>query len=161
MRKLFTSAAILVLSSLLATAAQAQAAFASNDEYRASYSNPRAEKPADREPSAGGSIVYYGRVFSPEGPLPGAIISHAPSKQMVVCNENGEFTLTLPLNSGQQKATISFAGFADETLLLSPADPVFAIELTQTQSIKMAKGQDLKNYMKTAHRQIKKERRRL
>jgi hypothetical protein len=125
----------------------------------ASSNSSRTTTPAAL-PTANELTVYYGRVFSPEGPLPGAVVELA-NKHMVVCNADGEFRLSLPTKSGPHRVTVSFAGYADETLILSPNDPVFVVELTQKQHIKLAKGQDLKNYMRTAHRQIKKERRRL
>jgi hypothetical protein len=102
------------------------------------------------------TVVLHGRVLSPSGVLPGAVVKLAGSDQRVVSNADGEFNLLMPAEAEPQSATISYAGFIDETVLLSSTELMPTVQLSKPRVIKVKRSQRLKTYMKTARRQIKK-----
>jgi hypothetical protein len=78
-----------------------------------------------------------------------------------VTNAAGEFSLTLPANSGAVQLLVSYGGFADERMTLAPTENSATLNLTTPQVIKMARRQQMKAYSKTAQRQVKRTLRRL
>jgi hypothetical protein len=107
------------------------------------------------------SIVFIGHVISPQGALPGAVVEVVGTQLSAVTNADGEFSLTLPASSAPVKLLVSYAGFADETKTISPADRSTTFELTTVQEIKIARRQQMKAYSKTAQRQVKRTLRQL
>lgn len=117
----------------------------------ASYAAPTAESPA-----APATVLLRGRVLSPTGVLPGAVVKLTATSQRTVTNANGEFNLALPADGSPQPATVSFAGFADEAVLLSARNATTTVTLTRRQVIKVKRSQRLKVYLRTARRQARK-----
>ncbi|SFQ57562.1 carboxypeptidase-like regulatory domain-containing protein [Hymenobacter arizonensis] len=105
--------------------------------------------------------VFVGYVVSPQGALPGAVVEVIGTQLSAVTDANGAFSLTLTTNSAPVKLLVSYAGFADETKTVSPADQSTTVELTTVQEIKVARRQQMKAYSKTAQRQVKRTLRQL
>ncbi|MDO7845493.1 carboxypeptidase regulatory-like domain-containing protein [Hymenobacter sp. M29] len=147
--------AVLVTSALFCNSfgAQAQAVYASSSAY-----TPR---PAGSPREDGTTHTFIGRVVNPDGALPGAVISVVGTKEMAVSNSNGEFSLLLPATNAPVKLTVSYAGFADETVSVQPDSPDTTLRLASPQPIKVGRKQELKAYMKTAHREARRSLRRL
>ncbi|MDO7876880.1 hypothetical protein Q5H93_19195 [Hymenobacter sp. ASUV-10] len=106
---------------------------------------------------AAGLSLLRGHITSPVGILPGAIVELTTTKQRCVSNAAGEFSILLPADGTPQEATVSFAGFADEMVILSIEAPDPVIEIKKPQTIKVRREQRLESYLKTARRQSKKE----
>lgn len=133
--------------------AQAQTIYASSSAYSPRPASPPAE--------AGATRVFAGRVVNPDGPLPGAVINVVGTKEMAVTNSNGEFRVLLPATSAPVPLTVSYGGFADETVTVQPDSPDTTLRLASPQPIKVGRKQELKSYMKTAHREVRRSLRRL
>jgi hypothetical protein len=132
---------------------RAQAVYASSSAY-----TPR---PASSAREDGATRTFVGRVVNPDGALPGAVITVVGTKEMAVSNSNGEFSVLLPATSAPVKLTVSYAGFADETVSVQPDSPDTTLRLASPQPIKVGRKQELKAYMKTAHREARRSLRRL
>ncbi|MFD2719744.1 carboxypeptidase regulatory-like domain-containing protein [Hymenobacter monticola] len=142
--------AVLTLNSFTA---QAQAVYASSSAYTPrTASSPRED---------GATRTFIGRVVNPDGPLPGAVIKVVGTKEMAVSNSNGEFSVLLPVTAAAVPLTVSYAGFADETVSVQPDSPDTTLRLASPQPIKVGRKQELKAYMKTAHREVRRTLRRL
>ena len=134
-------------------AAQAQAVYASSSVYTPRLaSSPRED---------GTTRTFIGRVVNPDGALPGAVITVVGTKEMAVSNSNGEFSVLLPATSAPVKLTVSYGGFADETVSVQPDAADTTLRLASPQPIKVGRKQELKAYMKTAHREARRSLRRL
>ncbi|MBF9141219.1 carboxypeptidase-like regulatory domain-containing protein [Hymenobacter properus] len=152
-RSLLLLAFLIGLLTLNGISAQAQAVYASSSAY-----TPRSAS-APREDGA--TRTFIGRVVNPDGALPGAVITVAGTKEMAVSNSNGEFSVLLPATSSPIKLTVSYGGFADETVSVLPDSPDTTLRLASPQPIKVGRKQELKAYMKTAHREVRRSLRRL
>jgi hypothetical protein len=106
-------------------------------------------------------MIVYGRVEGLTGPLPGAVIKVNNSKLVAVTNSKGEFRMEVPADSGPLPAVASYAGYADVPVVLEPTNPSSTVKLTSPRVIKVKRKQQLKKYMKTAHRQARQSMRRL
>jgi hypothetical protein len=157
-------ASILLAASLLTFAlglntAQAQTgkAFASNTAFvsAASSNAPREVKKAPA------TTVFTGHVVSPAGALPGAVVAVVGTDLSAVTNAAGEFSLALPAGSAPVQLLVSYAGFADEKMSVSPTGQSATLKLTTPRVIKMARRQQMKAYSRTAQRQIKRTLRKL
>ena len=115
----------------------------------------KANDTADVVVKAPAKRVIYGKVVCPTGPLPGAVVKLASSKQTAVTNSNGEFRFTVPADSGPMAATASYAGYVDVPVTLAPAEDDHTVQLTTPHIIKVGRKQQLKKYMKSAHRQVR------
>ncbi|MDO7849992.1 carboxypeptidase regulatory-like domain-containing protein [Hymenobacter convexus] len=133
--------------------ARAQAVYASSTAY--------APRPASSPREDGATRTFIGRVVNPEGALPGAVIKVVGTKEMAVSNANGEFSVLLPATSASVQLVVSYAGFADETVSVHPDSPDTTLKLASPQPIKVARKQELKAYLKTAHREARRSLRRL
>lgn len=100
-------------------------------------------------------MIVYGRVESPTGPLPGAVIRANNSKLAAVTNAKGEFRLEVPAGSGPLAAMASYAGYEDVPVVLEATNPASTVKLTSPRVIKVKRKQQLKKFMKTAHRQAR------
>lgn len=124
---------------------------------------PRSAQTSDTTvatPAAPAIVVIYGRVESPTGPLPGAVVK-LNDKQAAVTNARGEFSLKVPATSEPLPITVSYAGYADVATTLSPLSTTNTVQLTVPRVIKVARKSQLKAYMKTSHRQMRRTLRRL
>lgn len=136
-----TPESLLAVNSATAAAVLAPAPIPAND--------PTEGKPA--------TVLLTGRVLSPAGRLPGAVVTLTGTKLKAVTNENGEFNLSVPAGSATMSLTTSYAGFLDETVTLLPDAAPLTLSLTRPQAIKVARRQQLKAYLKTARKQVKKQ----
>ena len=144
-------ASILLSTCTLHTnAASAQAVFASNAAYTTGDSG---ETPHPTE-AAKEKIVLAGKITNPAGPLPGAVVILTATKQMAVTNADGEFEFVVPANAGALQALVTYAGYADEPMTLNAAAES-TVSLTNARVIVVARKQQLKNYLKTARKQVK------
>ena len=105
-------------------------------------------------------VVIYGRVESPTGPLPGAVVK-LNDKQAAVTNARGEFSLKVPATTEPLPITVSYAGYADVATTLSPLSATNTVQLTAPRVIKVARKSQLKAYMKTSRHQMRRTLRRL
>lgn len=151
MRSFPSLAAITFLTCLpaLTATAQAQTAFASSAKYTSggSATAPAATEPAER-------MVLSGKITNPTGPLPGAVVILTASKQMAVTNADGEFEFVVPANAGPLAARVTYAGFADEAMTLNAATDA-TVNLANATVVVVARRQQLKFYLKTARKQVK------
>lgn len=102
------------------------------------------------------TLDLRGQIVGPEGPLPGAIITLKSVGTSAVTNSNGMFLLRVPAGP-LLPATVSFAGFEDEDITLDPNTQDATLRLSTSHPIKVKRKQSLKAYMKTAHKQARRE----
>jgi hypothetical protein len=140
----------------LGSTAQAQLAFASNKPYTTSKGSVSA---ATKE--VVGEVIVSGKITNPAGALPGAVVILKDTKQMAVTNADGEFQFVVPANSGPLRAVVTYAGYADEETTLDTTAEGSTVNLANARVIVVARRQQLKKYIKTAHKQMRRELRRL
>ena len=158
MRQLF-SAALLSCVALLAASpasAQAQGSYAAlTSGYETTTSaGPVGNGTAVTAPEATATMVLTGHVKTAAGPLPGAVVKVANSSEMAVTDADGSFHLTVPVSTHPVQATASYAGFADQPVVLDATSS--DVSLSVVHVIKIAKKQQLKTYLKTARKQVRK-----
>jgi CarboxypepD_reg-like domain len=131
--------------------ANAQSRPADNNVYAAiaPYHSP------PTSPSHSEQLVISGRITNTTGGLPGAVIILNGTKQMTVTNANGEFEITVPANSGPLPARVTYAGYADEAIVLNGTEGASTVNLANGTVIVVASRQRLKAYLKTARRQVR------
>ena len=135
---------LLVVGLTCATpAVQAQGLLASNSPYPTSGHVP--------------TIAIAGLITSPDGPLPGAVVTLLETGQMAVTNADGEFQFAVPVGSHILKAVVSYAGYANETITLNADDAESTATLADEQRIAVPRRQQLKFYLRTARREAHRE----
>ncbi|MFC6223497.1 carboxypeptidase-like regulatory domain-containing protein [Hymenobacter artigasi] len=102
-------------------------------------------------------MVLMGKITNPAGPLPGAVVILTASKQMAVTNADGEFEFEVPANAGALDAVVTYAGYADEKMTLNASADESTVSLTNARVIVVSRKQQLKRYLKTAHKQVKRD----
>jgi hypothetical protein len=102
-------------------------------------------------------MMLIGKITNPAGPLPGAVVILTGTKQMAVTNADGEFEFEIPANAGALQAVVTYAGYADEAMTLNGAAEESTVSLTDARVITVSRKQQLKHYLKTAHKQVKRE----
>ena len=100
-------------------------------------------------------MTLIGKITNPTGPLPGAVVVLTDTKQMAVTNADGEFEFEVPANAGAIDAVVTYAGYADEKMTLNAAADESTVSLTNAHVIVVSRRNQLKKYLKTAHKQIK------
>ena len=135
---------------LFNSSAQAQAVFASSNAYVSTSDTSN----GPTTPAAG-DVVLVGKITNPAGVLPGAVVILTATKQMAVTNADGEFEFTVPANAGTLQATVTYAGYADEAMTLNAAADESTVSLTNAHVIVVSRRNQLKKYLKTAHKQVK------
>lgn len=143
------SALLLLATAILACttpAAEGQVLFASNSPGRMA-----APAPADETPT----IVLAGRITTPDGPLPGAVVTLTATKQMAVTNADGEFQFVVPATSRSLQAVVTYAGYADETLTLNADNAESTATLANARMVVVSRKQQLKHYLKTARKEAR------
>lgn len=143
--------AFFLLSSLLVVAAHAQkqVAFASL--------SPTAGGSAPAVPASPDLMLLSGKITNPSGPLPGAVVILKGTRQMAVTNAEGQFQFTVPADAGALPAVVTYAGYADEELVLNAAADKSTVNLSNARTIEVARGQRLKVYLKTARKEVKRD----
>ena len=76
---------------------------------------------------------------------------------MAVTNADGEFEFEIPANAGALQAVVTYAGYADEKMTLNASADESTVSLTHARIIVVSRKQQLKRYLKTAHKQVKRE----
>ena len=135
--------------SLASLTAQAQRAFSST-----AYAMAAPDADGDTKPE---KMTLIGKITNPAGPLPGAVVTLTATKQMAVTNADGEFEFEVPANAGALQATVTYAGYADENMTLNATANESTVSLTNARVIVVSRKQQLKRYLKTAHKQVKRE----
>ena len=102
---------------------------------------------------------WTGFVVHNNKPLPGAVVALSGTKERAVTNQDGEFTLTLPDSARNVAVVVSYAGYADEAVRVN-VDSVNVLQLVTVANVDVSRRQGLKFYLRTAHRQIRKDLRR-
>ena len=133
--------------------ARAQSSTSLLDSSAPGEAGPMAPRMAETPVTA--TRFLTGHVTSPAGVLPGAVVGVAGSRVRTVTNADGEFSLAVPAVDVPVQLTASYAGFADETLLVAPADASVTVELLTPKVVKVARKQQLKVYLKTARKQVR------
>ena len=144
-----TALLLLALAGLatISPVANAQALLASNASHAAAtYLSPS-------EPTK----ILGGRITSPDGPLPGAVVTLVGSKQMAVTNSEGEFQFVVPVTTRTLQAVVSFAGYADEHLTLNAEDAETTATLADEQAVPLERRQQLRFYLKTARKEARRD----
>ena len=152
-------AALVSLLSLANSSAQAQTSFASDGYYASTKPNNSisvsAYTPTPVSDESVGSMVLWGRISTPAGVLPGAVIILTASKQMTVTNADGEFQFVVPANTGPLQARVTYAGYADEVVMLNAAADESQVNLTSAQGTVVSRKQQFSTYLKTARKELK------
>ena len=159
MRYFSTSAvaALVFMLNLASTSTQAQSSFAS-DGYYASAGNSlsvHSYTPTPVSDEAVGSVVLWGRITTPAGVLPGAVIILTASQRMTVTNADGEFQFVVPANTGPLQARVTYAGYADETVMLNASADESKVNLTNAQAIVVSRKQQFSSYYNSARKELK------
>lgn len=128
--------------SLTGFSARAQEVFASS----ASLSN--------EAPTAVEKVTLSGKITNAAGPLPGAVVILAGTKEMAVTDSNGEFEFTVPTNAGALDAVVTYAGYADEKMVLNTEASESTTNLSNARVVVVSRKQQLKKYLKTARKQV-------
>lgn len=128
-------------------ATNAQSLLASNT-VPVSGSYARAEEP---------TVVVSGLISTPDGPLPGAVVTLTATRQMAVTNADGEFQFVVPASSHLLKAVVSYAGYANEPITMNADDAESTATLSDEQHIAIPRRQQLKFYLRTARREAHRE----
>ena len=102
-------------------------------------------------------VMLVGKITNPAGPLPGAVVILTGTKQMAVTNADGEFEFEIPANAGALQAVVTYAGYADEAMTLNATAEESTVSLTNARVIVVSRKQQLKRYLKTAHKQVKRD----
>ena len=150
-----THALLFCVLGLTTATAQAQHIFASNATQVAADTDGSAG-PATAAPNPE-KILLIGKITNPAGPLPGAVVILTGTKQMAVTNADGEFKFEIPANAGVLDALVTYAGYADEKMTLNATANESTVSLTNARVIVVSRKQQLKRYLKTAHKQVKRE----
>jgi hypothetical protein len=153
---LVTVASFLTLSLGSVSRSEAQVVFASNKTYAAANVG-RSSAPDAKAASSSEKIILMGKITNPAGVLPGAVVILKASRQMAVTNADGEFQFEVPANSGALQAVVTYAGYADEPMTLNAAASQSTVSLTNAKVIVVARRQQLKNYLRTARKQVKRD----
>lgn len=133
---------------------QAQHTLASNATHVAADDGSTGPATAVPNPE---KTLLIGKITNPAGPLPGAVVILTGTKQMAVTNANGEFEFEIPTNAGTLDALVTYAGYADEKMTLNATADESTVNLTNARVIVVSRKQQLKRYLKTAHKQVKRE----
>ena len=111
--------------------------------------------------SSAGKTLLAGKITNAAGVLAGAVVILTASKKMAVTNANGEFELEVPANSGPLQARVTYAGYADENVMLNTGGTTSTVNLANATVIVVARRQRLKAYLKTARKQVRHDLRRV
>ncbi|GAB3304218.1 carboxypeptidase regulatory-like domain-containing protein [Hymenobacter humi] len=159
---LLLAASLLTYALGLKTAkAQNNKTFASSSAFVPAATRGGSDAPRAARTAPAATKLFTGHVVSPAGILPGAVVEVVGTDLSAVTNAAGEFSLALPATTGPVQLLVSYGGFADERITLSPTDKSATLKLATPQPIKVARRQRMKAYSKTAQRQIKRTLRKL
>ncbi|WP_157780949.1 carboxypeptidase regulatory-like domain-containing protein [Hymenobacter sedentarius] len=156
-----TASFLTCLFTLITATSHAQIALASNRSLASS--NPRGTTNTTPTPTAEPTkmMTLVGKITNPAGVLPGAVVILTGTKQMAVTNAEGEFQFTVPANAGPLAARVTYAGYADESTTLNAAASSSTVNLANATVIVVPRKHQLKAYLKTARKQVKRSRKQI
>ncbi|MDO7849655.1 carboxypeptidase-like regulatory domain-containing protein [Hymenobacter sp. M29] len=146
-----------LLASLLTFAASLTTHFAQAQVYASNTAFASARTEPTPTSASTEKVVLAGKITNPAGPLPGAVVILTGTKQMAVTNADGEFEFTVPANAGALAAVVTYAGYADEKMTLNASSEESTVSLTNARVIVVSRKQQLKKYLKTAQKQVKRD----
>ncbi|GAA3926315.1 carboxypeptidase-like regulatory domain-containing protein [Hymenobacter algoricola] len=100
-------------------------------------------------------MMLSGKITNPAGPLPGAVVILKGTRQMAVTNAEGQFQFRVPADAGALPAVVTYAGYADEELVLNAAVDKSTVKLSNARVIEVSRGQRLNVYLKHARKEAK------
>lgn len=155
---LLTAASLFAIALSVASASAQAPAPTSNGHYAMAGSDTtRPAAGTSSGPEAKEMVVLSGKITNPAGPLPGAVVILKASKKMAVTNAEGEFSFEVPASAGALQAVVTYAGFADENIVLNASENESTVNMANARIIKVSRKNQLKKYLKTAHKQVKRE----
>ena len=155
MSHFFTTVTLGIFSLCFSAAfAQAQSRLSGGDAYAAIGPDAANRISSAGTPSAEKALLV-GKITNAAGVLAGAVVILTGSKKMAVTNANGEFEMEVPANSGPLQAPFTYAGYADENILLNPGGATSTVTMANATVIVIARRQRMKAYLKTARKQVK------
>ena len=157
MRSTFFLHCAILLTCAISFIAPAEAQAAGKQKGQYATNAPAGRGTATNPPVATETVVLAGKITNAAGPLPGAVVIIKSLKQMAVTNADGEFELTVPANAGDLQAVVTYAGYADEKMTLNPNGQESTLSLTNARVVVVSRKQQLKRYLKTANKQVKKD----
>lgn len=135
--------AICLLAACLLLAGQARA-----------QAQPAAPVASVAAPEAPGNVTLSGRVETPKGPLGGAVVRLAHTKQTCATNAEGLFFFTVPADAGPLAAVAAYNGAAEVPFTMQPGGPLTVVKMAPTKLAK-ADQKQLNARIKRAHRESK------
>lgn len=142
---------------LTAAPAQAHNTLASSAPYVATNADANSGTSLPAAVPTPQKTMLIGKITNPAGTLPGAVVILTGTRQMAVTNADGEFEFEIPANAGALQAVVTYAGYADEPMTLNASADESTVSLTNARVIVVSRKQQLKHYIKTAHKQVKRE----
>lgn len=149
---LATTAAITFVLHIAPANAQPRTA---NDNAYASIAPVAAYHRAPTPDARDEQLLITGKITNAAGALPGAVIILNGTRQMAVTIADGEFEIAVPASSGPLQARVTYAGYADEAIVLNGAEGTSTVNLANGTVIVVARRQRLKAYLKTARKQVR------
>jgi hypothetical protein len=147
--------AFYLVAPLIGSSTQAQTAFSSSKSYASSSHSTGSGDHGTSSSNPTETMVLAGKITNPAGPLAGAVVILTATKQMTVTNADGEFQFVVPANAGALDARVTYAGYADEKMTLNAAADESTVNLANAQVIVVSRKQQLKFYLKTARKEVK------
>lgn len=104
------------------------------------------------------TYIWSATVLNNESaPVPGAVVSVLTppgTRSHAVTDNEGKFQLPVPGDHRHVNVVVSYAGFADESLVVD-TDSVQAIQLVTPDPIELGRKYRMKVYLRTARRQVR------
>lgn len=110
--------------------------------------------------SSQAQTVITGRVESRQQFLQGAVIKINGTQERAVTGSAGMFAIVVPDSLMSGTITASYAGYADEQRAFR-VDTLNVVRLLQETPVKVSRKYQPKMYMRTAHKQIRKQLRKI
>ncbi|UOQ97884.1 carboxypeptidase-like regulatory domain-containing protein [Hymenobacter sp. 5317J-9] len=121
MRLLLSFLAAFFFYTLSAPAAQARELTPDSSKVAPAPVKSRATAAAATKATSAATVTLIGKIMDGAQALPGAVVVLTGTNQMTVTNAAGEFTFDVPAHAGPLQATVTYAGYADAAVTLSPA----------------------------------------
>ena len=148
--------AFYLVAPLIGSSTQAQAAFSSSKSYTSSSHSTGGGDHGTSSTDPTETMVLAGKITNSAGPLAGAVVILTATKQMAVTNADGEFQFVVPASAGALDARVTYAGYADEKMTLNTTTTgESTVNLANARVIVVARKQQLKYYLKTARKEVK------
>ncbi|MBJ6107830.1 carboxypeptidase-like regulatory domain-containing protein [Hymenobacter sp. BT523] len=121
MRLLLSSLAAFFFLALSAPAVQARELAPDSSKLAPAPVKARTVASAATTAAPAATVTLIGKIMDGARALPGAVVVLTGTSQMTVTNAAGEFTFNVPAHAGPMQATVTYAGYADAAVTLSPA----------------------------------------